>query len=43
MTAVKELYDRMISALGVEGLSIPVAAVKIYKEGDIIPAGVRDC
>jgi uncharacterized protein (DUF169 family) len=43
MTAVKELYERMIAALGVEGLSIPVAAVKIYKQGDEIPAGVRDC
>ena len=43
MTAAKELYDRMITALGVEGLSIPVAAVKIYKQGDDIPAGVLDC
>ena len=43
MTAANELYDRMIAALGVEGLSIPVAAVKIYKQGDDIPAGVLDC
>ena len=43
MTAAKELYDRMITALGVEGLSIPVAAVKIYRQGDDIPAGVLDC
>ena len=43
MTVVKELYDRMIAALEVEGLSIPVAAVKIYKKGSQIPAGVRDC
>jgi uncharacterized protein (DUF169 family) len=43
MTAAKELYDRMITALGVEGLSIPVAAVKIYRQGHDIPAGVLDC
>jgi uncharacterized protein (DUF169 family) len=42
MTQVAELYDRMIAALGVEGLSVPTACVKIYKEGDEIPDGVRD-
>jgi uncharacterized protein (DUF169 family) len=43
MTELTKFYDRMISALGVEGLSIPMAAVKIYTQGDEIPAGVRNC
>ena len=34
MTQVRELYDRMISALGVEDLSVPTACVKFYKQGD---------
>jgi uncharacterized protein (DUF169 family) len=42
MTQTKEIYDRMIDALGVEDLNIPTACVKIYKEGEDIPAGVRD-
>lgn len=42
MTQIKSLYDRMIGALGVEGLSVPTACVKFYKQGDEIPAGVRD-
>jgi len=42
MTQVKDLYDRMIDAMGVEGLSVPTACVKFYKQGDEIPAGVRD-
>ena len=42
MTQVNDLYDRMIEALGVEGLSVPTACVKFYKQGDEIPAGVRD-
>lgn len=42
MTQIKGLYDRMIGALGVEGLSVPTACVKFYKQGDEIPAGVRD-
>jgi uncharacterized protein (DUF169 family) len=40
MTQVKELYDEMIDALGVEGLNVPTACVKIYKQGEEIPAGV---
>ena len=43
MTQVKDLYDGMIDALGVEDLSIPTACVKFYKQGDEIPAGVREC
>jgi uncharacterized protein (DUF169 family) len=42
MTQIKNLYDRMIGALGVEDLSIPTAGVKFYEQGDEIPAGVRD-
>lgn len=43
MTKVRDLYGRMVAAMGVEGLTIPTACVKIYKQGDEIPAGVRDC
>jgi uncharacterized protein (DUF169 family) len=43
MTQIRELYDRMIDGLGVEDLTIPTAAVKFYKDGDNIPAGVRGC
>lgn len=43
MTQMRELYDRMITALGVEDLSIPTACVKFYTEGDEIPAGVLGC
>jgi uncharacterized protein (DUF169 family) len=42
MTQVKNLYDRMIDALGVEDLSIPTACVKFYKQEDEVPAGVRE-
>ena len=42
MTQVKNLYDRMIDALGVEGLSVPTACVKFYKQGEEIPGGVLD-
>lgn len=42
MTRVNDLYERMIGALGVEGLSVPTACVKFYQQGDAIPAGVRD-
>lgn len=43
MTEVNVLYDRMIAALGVDNLTIPTACVKLYKEGEGIPAGVLDC
>lgn len=42
MTQIRELYDNMIDALGVEDLSIPTACVKIYKNGEDIPAGVSE-
>lgn len=42
MTQVRELYDRMINAMGVEDLSVPTACVKFYKQGDDIPPGVRE-
>lgn len=42
MTQVRDLYDRMITALGVEDLEIPTACVKFYTENDEIPAGVRE-
>jgi uncharacterized protein (DUF169 family) len=42
MTRIRELYDNMIDALGVEDLSIPTACVKIYKQGQDIPAGVME-
>jgi len=31
MTQIRELYDCMIDAFGVAGLTIPTACVKIYK------------
>lgn len=43
MTKTQELYDRMITALGVDGLAIPTACVKIYQQGDDIPQAVQDC
>ncbi|NIP90608.1 MAG: hypothetical protein GWO21_17340, partial [Gammaproteobacteria bacterium] len=43
MTAIRGLYDRMITALGVEDLSIPTACVKFYTEDDEIPPGVLRC
>ncbi len=42
MTQVTDDYDRMIAALGVEGLEVPTACVKFYQEGDDIPQGVLD-
>lgn len=42
MTQIRELYDRMIDAFGVAGLTIPTACVKIYKQGEEIPAGVSE-
>lgn len=43
MTQIRDLYDRMITALNVEDLSIPTACVKFYSQDDEIPAGVREC
>lgn len=43
MSEISNLYDRMIRAFGVNGLSVPIAAVKIYRDGDDIPRAVLDC
>lgn len=42
MQTVKEMYRRMIDAMGVEGLEIPTALVKFYKHGDTIPREVLE-
>lgn len=42
MTTIKQMYDRMIASMGVEGLEIPVTAVKFYKRGDDIPEPVLE-
>jgi uncharacterized protein (DUF169 family) len=39
-SALKELYDGMIASLDVEGLEIPLTAVKFYKSGEAIPESV---
>ena len=41
-TQIRNLYDRMITAMGVEDLPIPTACVKFYSNGDEIPTGVRE-
>jgi uncharacterized protein (DUF169 family) len=43
MTAAREIYSNMINALNVEGLDIPTACIKIYKQSDEIPQAVLDC
>lgn len=43
MTKIQELYQDMIGAMNVEGLDIPVAAVKFYKQGEEIPQAVTEC
>lgn len=40
MTQLFNLYKRMIDAMGVEDLELPLSAVKIYKEGETIPDAV---
>ncbi len=37
MTELRQLYNRMIDSMGVEGLEMPFAAVKLYKKGSPIP------
>jgi uncharacterized protein (DUF169 family) len=39
-SALKELVDGMITSLGVEGLEIPLTAVKFFKDGEAIPESV---
>ncbi len=43
MTTVRDLYDRMIGAMNVPDLQIPVACVKFYKQDDTIPEEVQEC
>lgn len=40
MGAVKNLYSRMINALGATGIDIPLAAVKFYRHEDDVPESV---
>ncbi len=40
---IQELYGRMIRSLSVDGLNIPLIAVKFYKNGETIPEAVRSC
>lgn len=41
-TILKQLYHRMIAAMGVPGLEIPTTAVKFYRVGEAIPEPVLD-
>ena len=41
MTTLANLYLTMIEAMGVEGLEIPMTAIKFYQQGDEIPAEVK--
>ena len=43
MTTVRETYGKMIDAMNVPGLEIPVACVKFYKQDDVIPEAVLAC
>ena len=43
MSKIKELYNDMIGAMNVEGLEIPIAGVKFYKNGETIPDAVTEC
>ena len=40
MTTIKRMYHRMLEAMGVEKLKIPLTAVKFYKHRDDIPVQV---
>ncbi len=37
MNHISHLYRRLIDAMGVEGLEIPAACVKLYRHEDQIP------
>jgi uncharacterized protein (DUF169 family) len=37
MSMIKQLYNRMITAMGCEDLEIPTTAVKFYKQGETLP------
>ncbi len=42
MTTINQLYTRLINAMGVEDLEIPLTAVKFYKKDDEIPGSVKE-
>ncbi len=42
MKNFKKLYYKMIDAMGVPGLEIPISAVKIFGKNDIIPDKIKD-
>ncbi len=42
MTTINQLYSRLINAMGVEDLEIPLTAVKFYKKDDEIPEPIKE-
>ena len=42
MTTINQLYSRLINAMGVEDLEIPLTAVKFYKKNDEIPEPIKE-
>lgn len=42
VTTIQQMYRRLIESLGVEGLEIPLTAVKFYKLGEEIPDQVLE-
>ncbi len=42
MTTINQLYSRLITAMGVEDLEIPMTAVKFYKKEDEIPESITE-
>ena len=42
LTTINQLYSRLVDAMGVDGLEIPMTAVKFYKKEDEIPAPVKE-
>jgi len=43
MSDLNTLYSRLMEAMGVAGLEIPLTAVKFYKTDDEVPAQVLEC
>ena len=42
MGIINDLYNRMIMAMGVKGLNIPITAVKFYRQDERIPSQVAE-
>jgi len=40
MTNIRRQYKKMIDAMGVEGLEIPVTYVKLFHQGDLLPVSL---